>query len=67
MGSKRTENIKAGFFLPKERIEAADMELEHCLVELMWNDMHIKPKQETHFCLNWSMVVSIPVEYDDEY
>ena len=29
--------------------------------------MHTKPKQGTPFRLNWSMLMNIPVEYDDKF
>ena len=43
-----------------------ELELEYCPTELMWIDMHTKPKQGTPFRFNRSRLMNIPVEYDDE-
>ena len=64
--SKQTKHIKAKFFLTKDKIKDGDVELEYCPTELMWIDVHTKPKQGTPFRLNRSMLMNIPVEYNDE-
>ena len=44
---KRTKDIKAIFFLTKDKIDDGDVELEYCPTKLMWIDMNTKPKQGT--------------------
>ena len=41
--------------------------MEYCPTELMRIDMHTKSKQGTPFRLNRSMLIDIPVEYDDKF
>ena len=50
--SKRTKYIKTKRILTKDNIEDGDVELKYCPTELMWIDMHTKPKQGTPFRLN---------------
>ena len=64
---KRTKQIKAKFFITKDKFDDGDVELEHFPTELMWIDMHTKLKQGMPFRLNRSMLMNIPVKYDDEY
>ena len=64
---KRTKHIKAKFFLTEDKIEDGDVELDYYPTELMWIDMHIKPKQGTPFRLNQSMLMNVTVKYYDEY
>ena len=43
------------------------MELEYFPTELLWLDMHTKLKQGISFQLDSSMLMNIPVEYNDGY
>ena len=41
---KRTKNIKARYYMVKEKVDRGDLEREWCPTEEMWADVLTKPK-----------------------
>ena len=64
--SKRTRHIRHRYFLIKDRIDQGDLTVKYCPTEDMWADVMTKPLQEAHFRRMRSILMNIPVNYDDD-
>ena len=62
----RTKHIRAKYFLAKDKYDQGDIDFKKCHTSKMWVNMSTKPKQGTPFKVDTSMLMNVPVDYDDE-
>ena len=64
--SSRTKNIKARYYFIKEKVNECEVEIKYCPTDQMWSEVLNKPKKGNPFKKYRSMLMNVPVEYDDE-
>ena len=64
--SNRTNHIKENYVFLKENIEQGGVEVQICPTEMMWSDTLNNQKQGKAFFLDWSHLMNVPADYDDE-
>ena len=64
--SPRTKHIKTRYYFIKDKIEEGEVEIQHCPTEKMWSDVLNKPKQGAGFRKDRSVLMNVPVDYDDQ-
>ena len=64
--SPRTKHIKARYYFIKDKIDEGEVEMQYCPTEKMWCNVLNKPKQGSPFLEDRSMLMNVPVKYDDE-
>ena len=64
--SKRTKHIKSRYFFIKDKVDISEMDIKYVPTDQMWSDILTKPKQGKGFRMDWSHLVNIPEDYDDE-
>jgi hypothetical protein len=64
--SKHTKHIKCRFFFIQDKLDDGNLEVIYCPTKIMWADVLTKPRQGEQFCLNRSILMNIPINYDDD-
>jgi hypothetical protein len=64
--SKCTKDIKPRYFFICDKICNGDLEVIYCPTETMWADVLTKTKQGRLFRLDGSILMNIPINYDDD-
>jgi hypothetical protein len=66
LSSKRTEHIKAKFFLIKDYYKAGEIDLRYCPTDVMWADVLTKPLQGQKFRDMRVFLQNCSRSYDDD-
>lgn len=64
--SKRTKHIRARYFFIRDKVADGDVQIEYCPTKEMWADVLNKPKQGSEFRRFRSILMNVPMAYDDE-
>ncbi len=64
--SKRTQHIKAKYFLIKDYYESGEIDLRYCPTDIMWADVLTKPLQGQKFRDMRAFLQNCPRDYDDD-
>jgi hypothetical protein len=65
--SKRTrKHVKCRYFFIRDKLDNGDLEVIYCPTKIMWADVVTQPKQEGPLCLDGSIFMNIPVNYDED-
>ena len=64
--SKQTKHIKARYYFIKDKIEEGEVDVRYCPTTEMWSDVLNKPKHGTPFKKDRSMLMNVPIGYDDD-
>ena len=49
-----------------DKVAQGDIKIKHMPTDKMWIDCHTKPKQSKPWRIDRSMLMNIPVDYDDD-
>ncbi len=63
--SKRTKHIKCRYFFIRDKINNGDLEVVYCPAKIMWANVRTKPKRGSPFRLDRSILMNVPINYDD--
>ena len=64
--SKRTKHIKSRYFFIKDKVDSGEVDIKYVPTDQMWSDILTKPKQGKGFRVDWSDLMNVPEDYDDE-
>jgi hypothetical protein len=63
--SKCTKHIKGRYFFIRDKIKNGDLKVVYCPTKIMWANILTKPKQGSPFRLDRSILMNVPINYDD--
>jgi hypothetical protein len=53
-------------FFIRDKLDDGDLAVVYCLTEIMWADVLTKPQQGGPFCLDRSILMNIPINYNKD-
>ncbi len=63
--SSCTKQIKARYYFVKDKVEEGELDISYCPTKQMWSDILNKPKQLAPLRKDRSILMNVPVEYDN--
>ncbi len=66
LSSSHTNHIKAKYYFIKDKVDEGEVDIQYCPTDRMWSDLLNKSNQGMPFKRDRSVLMNVPVEYDDQ-